>query len=109
MNCSFSHLTQAERNVESHLSLWELEIYDASTVSRPIPTLAKFVMVVYRDKRLLIDVEKQLLSCGYFTGQENSYYIFLLSKLMFVCLKQWQFSRSGSVEMWHFSSTAVKD
>lgn len=107
MNCSFSLLTQAERNVESCLSLWELETYDALTVSRPIPNLAKFVMVVYRDKRLLIDVEKRLLSCSCFTGQENSYYIFLLSKLKFVCLKQWQFSRSGSAEIWHFSSTAI--
>lgn len=57
MNCSFSHLTQAERNVESYMSLWELQTYDASTVSGSVFNSAKFVMVVCHDKRLLIAVE----------------------------------------------------
>lgn len=96
----FLSFNSSWKKCRAYLSLWELETYDASTISGPIFNSAKFVTVVYHDKRLW-NAAEYLKRNNFWVAVASqgrriltAFFLLLLSNLKFVCLQQWQVSRT---------------
>lgn len=109
----FLSFNSSWKKCRAYLSLWELETYDASTISGPMFNSAKFVTVVYPDKRLWNAAE--YLKRNNFWVAVASQGRRILTAFFFVVVVKFEICVPPAVASlknwkWHFfSSTTFKD